>query len=208
MNVSAALELATEEFKKTDLTNISPKSGAVLIPEGIQIDYLSRRYSIRLPDVEWKEEASPQEKLVILHYLLNSKGTLPSDNPIDFREIPGGNLYYPVFEARVHHPFLKYFGENPALLLKASLPLKGKKGGFGDSSVNIPVFPHISTVFIIYQGDEEFPPATKVLFDSNISDYLSAEDIVAVCEDVVRKLNLTAKAKGDSPPESKRGLSP
>ena len=192
--MNSALELAIEEFKKIDLKNISQRSGAALNKEGLKIDYLNQEYSIHLPEVEIsyidnkEKEVSSREKTIILHYLNRSKGTPLSGKLIDFREIPGGNLYYSVFENRVHKPFLKVFGEKPSLLLEASFTLKGTKADFGDSSVRILAFPKVPISFIIYRGDEEFPPACKVLFDSSIGDYLTTEGIVFVCEDAVGKL--------------------
>ncbi|MCK4244680.1 MAG: DUF3786 domain-containing protein [Candidatus Omnitrophica bacterium] len=192
--MNSALELAIKEFKEADLKNISQRSGATLNKERIKIDYLNQEYSIHLPEVEIsyignkEKEISPREKIIILHYLNRSKGTQLSDKLIDFRKIPGGNLYYSVFENRVHKPFLKVFGKTPSLLLEASLTLKGTKADFGDSSVRILAFPKVPITFIIYREDEEFPPAGKVLFDSSVYDYLTTEDIVFVCEDAVGKL--------------------
>ncbi len=221
--MNSALELAIEEFKEADLKNVSQRSGAILNKsgldesspyiEGIKIDYLNQEYSIRLPEVEISyigkepdksgnynrnnKEVSSREKIIILHYLNRSKGTPLSDKLIDFREIPGGNLYYSVFENRVHKPFLKVFGKRPSLLLEVSLSLKGTKADSGDSSVRILAFPKVPLTFIIYRGDEEFPPAGKVLFDSSVYDYLTTEDIVFVCEDAVGKL---IDPKGHSDP--------
>ena len=212
--MDSALKLAIKEFKETDLKNISQRSGAILNKSGldesspyierIKIDYLNQGYAIHLPEVEISyidkepdksgnygrdnREISPREKIIILHYLNRSKGTSLSGKLIDFREIPGGNLYYSVFENRVHKPFLKVFGKRPSLLLEASFTLKGTKTDFGDSSVRIFAFPKVPITFIIYKGDEEFPPACKVLFDSSIYDYLTTEDIVYACEDAVGKL--------------------
>ena len=188
MNLDSALKLAAEEFKKIDLKDIAARSGAIVTPENIQVEYLNHRYCLRLPDAEWEGEVSPREKLLILHYLTNSKGLPLSGTLIDFREFPGGNIYYPVFEARACRPFLKYFGKNQQLLLETALALKGSQQELGDFSVNIPVFPRVGVVFIVYRGDEELAPTAKILFDSSVSEYLSTEDVVAVCEDACRSL--------------------
>ena len=188
MNLDAALKLAAEEFKKIDRKDIASRSGAIVTPESIQVDYLNRRYCLRLPGAEWEGEVSSREKLLILHYLINSKGIPLSGKLIDFREFPGGNVYYPVFEGRVCRPFLKCFGKNQPLLLKAALALKGSKQELGDFSVNIPVFPRVGITFIVYRGDEELAPTAKILFDSSVSEYLATEDVVVVCEDACRRL--------------------
>lgn len=191
--IDAALELAIQEFKNINLKDLYVRSGATINNKKIQVKYLNQEYLIGLPNLEItylnkKGDVSSREKVIILHYLTKSKGTPSSGKLIDFRQIPGGNIYYPVFKNRVHRPFLKTFGGRDTFLLEAYSPLGGRKTNFSDLSVKIPVFPKVTIIFILYKGDREFPPACKVLFDSNICDYLSTEDIVVVCEDTVKAL--------------------
>lgn len=146
-------------------------------------------------DPDRKAQVSDRDKTIILHYLSLSKGTPASGKLIDFREIPGGNMYYSVFEKRVYEPFLKVFGERPALFVEAATSLGGEGIDFGDSAFKFMVLPRIPINFILHRGDEDFPPACKVLFDSNISDHLPTEDIAIVCEylvQVLRKCRRTA----------------
>ena len=189
MDLNPALKIAVADFKKTDFSSITFRSGAIVAGQEVQVCYLNRKYSIRLPDVAWEDGVSLREKIIILHYLTRSKGTPLSGKAIDFREVPGGNLYYPIFEARVHRPFLKTFGAKPKLPLLLPPPLRGRIEVGGQ--VNIPVFPRISIQFFLYPGDEELPSDCKVLFDANISDYLTTEDVVVVCEDTVKSLRGT-----------------
>ena len=188
MILNPALELAVADFRKSGLKEIDLRSGAALDAEKITVRYLNCDYSIYLPQIEWAEGVSLREKIVILHYLTRSKGTPPSGRQIDFREVPGGNLYYSIFEARVCRPLLKTFGNNPELIEKAFSPLNGKMANWGDFSIVIPVFPKVPVTFVIYKGDGELPANCKVLFDSGISDYLTTEDIVVVCEDTTSAL--------------------
>ena len=139
-------------------------------------------------DPDAKAQVSERNKTIILHYLILSKGTPASGKLIDFREAPGGRVYYEVFEKRVYKPFLGVFGRNAALFVEAATSLGGEEIHFGDSAFKFMVLPRVPTNLVFYRGDEEFPPACKVLFDSNISDHLPTEDIAIVCEDLVRVL--------------------
>jgi hypothetical protein len=204
-----ALQLAAEGFKKADPATISRLSGTKLrtvdSQERIEIDYLGCRYLIYLPEVEIvcqdsAKKASLREKTIILHYLAQSKGTPSSGRWIDLRELPGGITYYPVFVGRVHRPFLKVFGNNPSLFLKAAQALKSIQAEVADFSAQIQVFPRVPIIFALYQGDEEFPPDCKILFDANITGYLSTEDVVVVCEETVRKLKFQSFLSPLSPP--------
>ena len=66
--------------------------------------------------------------------------------------------------------------------------LGGRKAGYGDVSVTINAFPRVPVTIALWRGDDEFPPRGSVIFDSNISDYLSAEDIRDLCATIVWKL--------------------
>jgi hypothetical protein len=204
-----ALQLAVEKFKKADPSSVSHRSGAKLrtvdSQDRIEVDYLGCRYLIYLPEVEIvcqdsAKKVSLREKTIILHYLVQSKGTPTSGRWIDLRELPGGITYYPVFVGRVHRPFLKVFGNNPSLFLKVAQALKGIQAEVADFSAKIQVFPRVPIIFALYLGDEEFPPDCKVLFDTNITDYLSTEDVVVVCEETVRKLKCQSSLSPLSPP--------
>ena len=55
-------------------------------------------------------------------------------------------------------------------------------------AVTIDAFKQVPITFVLWQGDDEFPPEGGILFDANVSDYLSIEDINVLCEAVAWKL--------------------
>ncbi|GAJ11492.1 unnamed protein product, partial [marine sediment metagenome] len=66
--------------------------------------------------------------------------------------------------------------------------LGGQKANYGDVSVTIDAFSYVPITLALWRGDEEFPPAGSILFDSTVADYLSAEDINVLCETISWKL--------------------
>lgn len=189
-----ALKVAVEEFKKLDFGCIPQKSGTIFKDNKIKIKYLNRWYLVS-PDaeviyLEGEGGVSKREKLVVLHYLAAAKEIPLSGKLIDFREVPGGNMYYSVFEARVYQPFLAFLGVKPSVFIEASAFLSGEKVDYGDIAFKFTVLPMVPVSFIFYRGDEEFPSACKVLFDSSIPDYLPTEDIAVICEDTIKQLKL------------------
>lgn len=187
-----ALRVAIEKFGDAHFESIPARCGVDLTDNKIKIKYLSRWYLVSLPDagitsLKEKSPVSKKEKLIILHYLTTEKGTPLSGKLIDFREVPAGNIYYPSFESRVHKSFLSSFGESPSLFVKAAAALGGERIDLGDMAFKFVVLPRIPLHFILHKGDEEFPPACKVLFDASIVDYLPTEDIGIICEDAVEE---------------------
>ncbi|HUT97259.1 MAG TPA: DUF3786 domain-containing protein, partial [Dehalococcoidales bacterium] len=58
----------------------------------------------------------------------------------------------------------------------------------GDVAVTINAFKRVPITFVLWRGDEEFPPDGSILFDATVSDYLSIEDTNVLCERIAWKL--------------------
>lgn len=54
------------------------------------------------------------------------------------------------------------------------------KGLQGDKAYKFPFMNETYMAFIIWEKDEEFPPAANILFDQNIQFYFDAEDLAVV----------------------------
>jgi hypothetical protein len=187
--------LACQELSKiSDMEEQCYKSGTRCIGSNkIIVDYLNQSYQISVPDAEISLEGSKTEvplkdKILILHYFTLAKGTPPTDILINYKQLPGGVSYFPAFTQRVINPLVKHFGQKPELLIDISAKLGGHKADQADASTTIDAFTHVPITFALWRGDEEFSPSGGILFDANISDYLSTEDVTILCETIVWKL--------------------
>ena len=193
-----AYKLACEQLLKIDDINQQClRSGAqyqVIDSEKIVIlEYLNQSYQIVLPDVrisliDSEEEVSIRDKILILHYLTLAKGTPLTNKQIAYKELPEGAVYFPTFSKRAVKPLVDYFGEEPQRLVGAAEKLGARKVDYGDLAVTIYAFRYVPITLVLWRGDDEFPPAGSVLFDSTISDYLASEDINVLCETIAWKL--------------------
>lgn len=161
--------------------------------ELVTINYLNRPYLITLPEaeislVDSKAQVPIRDKVLILHYLTSAKGTPLTNKFITYKELPGGNTYFPTFAKRTTKPILKNFSQNPSLLIPAAANLGGFKADYGDVAVTINAFSRVPITIVLWQGDDELAPEGNMIFDSTISDYLSAEDITILCETITWKL--------------------
>ncbi|GAF77754.1 unnamed protein product, partial [marine sediment metagenome] len=64
----------------------------------------------------------------------------------------------------------------------------GRKADYGDVAVTIDAFSRVPIMLVLWRGDEEFSPEAKFIFDSTISDYLTTDDVNAVCGIIAWKL--------------------
>jgi len=187
--------LAREQLTKiSDIQEQCRRSGARYVGSNeIVINYLNQPYHITLPDAEISledsnVEVSQKDKILILHYFAGAEGTPATGKFIAYKQLPGGVSYFPAFSQRAIAPFVNHFGKNPELLIKVAAKLEGREADYGDVSVTVNAFDHVPITFVLWRGDEEIAPNGNILFDANISDYLSTEDVTVLSETIIWKL--------------------
>jgi len=193
-----AYKLAREQLARIDdIKQQCFKSGAqyqvIDSRKIITVEYLNRLYQVTLPNIEISaknsEEAVPlRDKILILHYLTQAKGTPISNKIITYKELPEGMNYFPTFVKRAIKPLIDHFGKEPQQLVDAAGVLGGHRAEYGDAAVTINAFSRVPITLVLWRGDNEFPPEANILFDSTISDYLTTEDINVLCETIAWRL--------------------
>ena len=194
----SAYKLACEQLAKIeDIKQQCLNSGAQYLAvdskEVITIEYLNQSYQIALPEVEVslmdsREKVPIRDKLLILHYFIQAKGTPITNKVITYKELPEGAIYFPTFAKRAIKALLGDFGNEPHRLIKAAEKLGGHMVDYGDVAVTIDAFRRVPITIVLWRGDAEFAPEGSILFDGTISDYLSTEDINVLCETISWRL--------------------
>lgn len=119
--------------------------------------------------------AKEYTSIIILHYLAKKfkLGNLPepSGQWIDFRQLEGGEGYYPAFKKRTIDKILKKHGSS------------GK-----DISIVVQALESVPMLVTVSKADEEFGPDANILFDKIISTIFCTEDIVVLTEIVAHHL--------------------
>lgn len=206
-SLGLAYEIACEKLAQIDIDRQCRNSGATCrftaSGQVVTLPYLNRSCQVILPDIKVSllnsdEDIPLREKLLILHYLIHARGTPLSHKTISFKELPDIKNYFRTFSQRVLQPIATYFGKEPLKLLDAASHFGGKKADYGDMAVTIPAFERAQVTFVLWRGDEEFPPEASAVFDSTISDYLPAEDIIVLSEILAWKLVKLLKTGGTS----------
>jgi hypothetical protein len=192
-----ALRLASQKLNSTDIAGQCQKAGTEIKMVGdkkaIIIEYLSSSYQIILPEVDVfqigvQEPVPLKDKLLMLHYLTRAGGSPITGNLITYKEIPDGANYLPTFYKRAIKPLIDNFTKEPNCLLDAAERFGGHKADYGDMAVTIDAFNRVPLTLVLWCGDDELASEGNILFDINISDYLSTEDITVLCETIVWRL--------------------
>jgi hypothetical protein len=185
-----AFRLAKE--KLAGIKDIEPRcrrcGARFLKPEKtISLDYLNRTYLITYPEASLSRQDSEEvvsltDKILLLHYVTQAKGTPLSDELISFKEISDAAGYFPTFYQRAIKPLVTYFGNSPERLLETAKLVGGRRADYGDVSVTVPALNMVPLTLVLWKGDAEFPPEGTIMFDRTITDYLPTEDIIYLCQ--------------------------
>jgi len=160
--------------------------------EEIVILFFSELYTIYFPQFEFfspsKKTVSLVARILLLHYLARADGTPVTGRRVGYKDIPGGLLYASVFERRVTNPLAKKFGNSKKTFVQAGLKMGGRSEEIGDASFILQAFPFVPLQYVLWEGDDEFPPKIQLLFDSSVDHYLSLEDVVVLGQLATGKL--------------------
>lgn len=198
-----AYRLAREKLAASDPEAQCARSGAEYLTaeNTIIVKYLNKSYRVSLPNSEISIQDNPEavplrDKILVLHYLTQAKGTPLSNQVITFKELPEGSHYFPTFYKRAIKPLVDNFGQEPERLSEVAAVIGARPADFGDVAVTVDAFPRVPVTLVLWRGDDEFPPEGNILFNSSISDYLTTEDINVLCETIAWKLVKSARKTG------------
>ena len=133
------------------------------------------------------EDADFIEQLCILAYLINAQDIPLTDKLVTANKLEGGQFFFRGPHALPTDKLEELFGSDPSLIYKASENLPAERSDYGDASIKMLVLPRLPVYFVIWAGDDEFPPRVSTLFDNTADKQLPHDAIWAA-------VNLTIKA--------------
>jgi hypothetical protein len=135
-----------------------------------------------------EEDLTKEFTLMVLFYLLHAKNIPLARKWISEKDLPGGATFFRGPHALSVELVEKKYGQNLESFIEAGNLLGGIPVRFGDKSIALDVFPRIPIIYILWMGDEEFPPKAGVLFDASIESHLTLDVIWIMVNEVNRRL--------------------
>ena len=163
---------------------------------GVNYDVETQTFTVRLLYVDYQitwpvfSISSADEKgfalknlpaqMLIIRFLLEGKKSVGSGAFLTYREMPWGDVYLKPFTGRCITRAAFTFGTRLQAFIAAmekmpAVPLKS-----GDASYQLEIMPGYEVRIIVWEGDDEFPPNTQILFSDNFPQAFSAEDRTVV----------------------------
>lgn len=170
------------------------------IPEGgktYAVKLLSDTYTIDLKNKSVMSDscnvpAKEHITIIILHYLAKKLKLnvlpAPSGEWVDFKELEGGEGYYPAFKKRTIDKVLKKYGADPDALLEIPGRIPSQKVESHETGIIIKALESVPILITISKADEEFGADANILFDRTISSIFCTEDIVVLTEILTHSL--------------------
>jgi hypothetical protein len=187
-----ALEQAWAELKDQTDEGVINRKGGYIGPDGkLCVKMLGDEFCVDRSDksVTWNgQEAPPFFSVLILHYLTDLSAARPSGEWISFRELEGGDFYFPAFAARTIVRLKTVFAGREKELEKAARKLDGEQIRFGDAAASFRVLPNVVIAVVLHEACEDFPNEANVLFDAACREILPTEDLAVVASLLVSKV--------------------
>ncbi len=144
-------------------------------------------------------------KLLAFLYLAKAKAGPLASRWVPYRELKDGLFYAKSFADTVEEKLCRRFGEDLEGMGAACEALGGRRVEQGDLGMVVNTFPRLPLLFIVWRGDEEFPPNLRVLFDASATDYLNAFELRMLCGEVSSRIIAVADGRLELPPRTEKG---
>jgi len=182
------------EYKQADPQEIGQRLKIDYNSEAKQftVKFLGTVYHITWPEFEVSHEEDgigyyPVEdtvaaKILAVRYLLYGVPSLNGGEFYTYREMPSGDLYDRQFNGRCILRLAFGFGGKIDRFRLAMERMGAKKLEFGDASYEVCLTEEYYLRFILWEGDDEFPPSSQILFSDNFPNAFEAEDRTVAAE--------------------------
>ena len=174
-----------ELFRGLDPEEAAKRCGVTFGNGELRVRLLDTDYLIAWPEFAIRTESGKGlalDKLpmqtFLMRYLLEGRQAGESTRLLTFREMPWGEVYIQPFTGRCLTRAAFTFGTRIAAFRKGAEALGGQPTGHGDAGYLFELIGGYRMELIVWEGDEEFPPSSQILYTDTFADGFSAEDRV------------------------------
>lgn len=197
-----------EKYQQANPLSISTRLGIAynLTKQEFTLIFMGSLYYISYPDFKvrhgnLKTETSvyyPLEediyaKILALRYLLNASVFPHNGDFRSYKELPSGDLYARQFQGRCIFRLNHKYGDRLDKFKEIMDYIGATPIYFGDVGYELELFEELYLRFLFWEGDEEFPASSQILFSSNFPAAFGAYDLAEICEICINTFNAIEK---------------
>lgn len=182
-----------EQYKAMDPLECASRTGVPYDEETrcFTLRMLQKEYQISWPELNITRtdqtdtdyavlENEVPAKILALRFLLHGVCSETTGKFLTYREVPSGEVYFRQFSGRCLARLAYGFGFKPDKLKNAFERLGAKPLKNGDVSYELEIIDRHYVQFILWVGDDEFPPNAQMLFSDNFPLSFLPEDLAVV----------------------------
>ena len=181
------------DLARRDLPELAQACGALLLHGRLQMKVWETAVTIAAPNfvacaAETGEALDPLTQALVAYYLHTVDGILPANHWIAFTELPDGRFYTQAFQGYTGRELAQTFGNDVVRFSETAVALGGTAVPFADAAFRFQVLPCVPVLVVCWQGDEDFPPSYKILFDAHTPHYLPTDACAILGSMLTRRL--------------------
>ena len=182
-----------ELFQEADPEEISARTGIPYDKQSqtFNLHLLGVAYQVHFPDYVvthdpestvgyYPLEAAINARILVLRYLVEGHSAPSTGKYLTYRETPWGTVYLKQFQGRCLMRLAYGFGFKMKKFAEIFERLGAKKLTYGDVSYEIEFINDHFVRFILWAGDDEFPPSSQILFSDNFPLSFETYDLAVV----------------------------
>lgn len=186
------IDFYRQKYAEADPEEISRRLGIPYDPEKGQfaLKFLGDLYTVHYP-VFSAEPVEPQDRyypltgdqaaeILVLRYLLQTEVAPFADKFLSFREFPSGELYFRQFQGRCIFRLNHKYGSRVESFRRVCESMGLKKTDYADACYDMELFEGLYVRFIIWEGDDEFPASSQILFSANFVSAFETYDLAEI----------------------------
>lgn len=186
-----------EQLRALDPAETSARTGLPFDPEAgcFSMRLLYADYRVYWPEFRIESDqanalalSSIPAQIFLIRFLLEGCASVGSGNFLTYREMPWGDVYLTPFTGRCLTRAAFTFGTRLNAFKAAAEKIPAVPIRYGDAAYQIEVMPGYEIRLIVWEGDDEFPPNSQILFSDNFPKAFSAEDRTVVGDLVINEL--------------------
>lgn len=167
------------------------------------LKFLGTVYQISWPDFQVSHEADdmgfyPLEtmiyaRILTIRFLLEGTSAAGTGKFKTYRETPWGEVYLRQFDGRCIKRLAFSYGNRIKDFQAIMEHMHCTPVKHGDIAYQLEIFPGYLIRMILWEGDDEFPPSSQILFSDNFPVSFQAEDMAVMGDVIIGSLKSFAK---------------
>lgn len=193
--LSERVDELRDDLRDADPRVLAVRTGAAYSEDemAFRLPLWENEVVVSFPDFVARDAASGRPLNAFAHALLayyfcTADGAPPAGRWISFSELPDGIFYTQAFQSYTGRELTRRFGNDVDAFSRAARKCGGEPIALGDAAYVFRALPRVVIAAVGWQGDADFAPSYRLLFDGSAHHYLTTDACAVLGSALTRRL--------------------